>query len=263
MLSVFHDRWVKTGSPGSRVQFESDRGDRYLLLDGKRAFHVGFGCQTCSFLFERLAGANGPAQIEATAEALRAGVNSLDDEVVRVVGLGMPEGEYAVILGESSVEEISPGAENDYFLREQIALWGEDTFWCLPHDPRVPYFRAGDRDIGDGGRLFNFIVPMFPLKWLRMFPESEQFEAIRTKSSGTAVSIAVLDVRSPADWHGKKPDPIEHWCLTHYLLDGHHKLDEASRTGKPLKLLSFVSCSKGVSEKVDIERALSEMRVGH
>ena len=171
----------------------------------------------------------------------------------------MPEGEYAVILGEASVEEVSPGAERDYFVREQIALFGEDTFWCLPHDPRVPYFRAGDRDIGDGRMLFNFIVPMFPLKWLRMYPESEQLEAIRTKSSGTAVAIAVLDVRSPADWPGEKPDPVEHWCLTHYLLDGHHKLDAASMTKEPLKLLSFVACSQGVSEKNDIERVLSLM----
>lgn len=259
MLSIFDSRRVKTGSPGSRVQFELDRGDRFLLLDGRRAYHVGFGCQTCSFLFERLSGANGPAQIEATAEALRNGVGSLDDEVVRVVGLGLPEGEYAAVLAEASVEEITPGAANDYFVREQIALWGEDTFWCLPHDPRVPYFRAGDRDIGDGRRLFNFIVPMFPLKWLRLSPESEQSEAIRTKSSGTAVSIAVLDVRSPADWPGQKPDPVEHWCLTHYLLDGHHKLDAASRTQQPLKLLSFIACSKGVSEEADVQRTLAIM----
>jgi hypothetical protein len=259
MVTAFESRWIETGSPTSRVQFESESGNRYLLLDGRRAYHVGFGCQTCSFLFERLAGANGPAQIEATAEALRIGVASLDDEVVRVVGFGMPEGEYAVILGEASVEEVNPGAEKDYFVREQIALWGEDAFWCLPHDPRVPYFRAGDRDIGEGRRLFNFIVPMFPLKWLRMYPESEQLEAITTKSCGTAVSIAVLDVRGPADWHGQKPDPVEHWCLTHYLLDGHHKLDAASRTREPLKLLSFVACSQGVSEKNDIERVLSLM----
>jgi hypothetical protein len=259
MAAAFESRWIRTGRPTSRVQFESENGNRYLMLDGRRAYHVGFGCQTCSFLFERLAGANGPAQIEATAEALRNGVASLDDEVVRVVGLGMPEGDYAVVLGEASVEEVSPGADNDYFLREQIALWGEDAFWCLPHDPRVPYFRAGDRDIGEGRRLFNFIVPMFPLKWLRMYPESEQLEAIRTKSSGTAVSISVLDVRSPADWHGQKPDPVEHWCLTHYLLDGHHKLDAASRTRKPLKLLTFVACSQGVSEKNDVERVLGLM----
>jgi hypothetical protein len=262
MLIVHDSRWVKTGSPGSRVQFESERGDRYLLLDGKRAYHVGFGCQTCSFLFERLAGANGPAQIEATAEALRNGVSSLDDEVVRVVGRGLPEGEYAVILGQASVEDVTPGAANDYFVREQIALWGEDTFWCLPHDPRVPYFRAGDKDIGDGRKLFNFVVPMFPLKWLTMSPESEQLEAIKTKSSGTAVSIAILDVRGPADWHGHKPDPVEHWCLTHYLLDGHHKLHAASRSGKPLRLLSFVACSQYASEKADIERVISVMVEG-
>ena len=73
--------WRQVVSPNSRLSFESDRGDRYLCLDGKRACHVGFGCQTCSFLFERLSGANQAVEIEATAEALRKGVNSLNDEV--------------------------------------------------------------------------------------------------------------------------------------------------------------------------------------
>lgn len=142
------------------------------------------------------------------------------------------------ILGESSVEEVTPGAENDYFVRERIALWGEVIFWCLPRDPRMPYFRAGDQNMGDGRRLVNFVVPMFQMKWLTLFSESEHLEAIETKSSGTAVSIAILDVRGPADGRGNKRDPVEHWCLTHCILDGHHKLHAASRSGEPLRLLA-------------------------
>lgn len=80
-------------------------------------------------------------------------------------------------------------------------------------------------------------------------------EALRSKTSGTAVSIAVLDVKSPADWSGdQEPDPVEHWCLTHYLLDGHHKLHAASESGKPLNLLSFVALSQGVSDREQIEK---------
>jgi hypothetical protein len=261
MLSITEHRWLKTGNPASRLQFEVDRGDRYLLLDGKRAYHLGFGgCQTCSFLFERLAGANQTLQIEATAEALREGVDSLNDDVVGLIAAGLPEGEYTVILAEAPVTQVLPGGTNDYFMTEQIALWGEDNFWCLPHDPRVPYFRAGDRNIGDGKRLFNFVVPMFPTKWLTMTTVSEYVENLRTKASGTAVSVAVLDIRSPAIWEEeRKPDPVEHWCLTHYLLDGHHKLNAAAEAGKPLRLLSFIAASQGVSTREEIESAVELM----
>lgn len=235
--------------------------DRYLCVDGKRAYHLGFACQTCSLLFERLSGANQAIQIEATADALREGIASLNDEVVRVIGSGIPEGDYCAILAECRITMIKPGEANDYFVKEQIALWGEHTFWCLPHDPRVPYFRAGDRDMGESKRFFNFIAPMFPTQWLKMTTLAEYKRAFETKTSGTALALAILDVRGPADWKGEEPpDPVEHWCLTHYLIDGHHKLNAASETGKALRLLSFISASLGVSEHKDIERAVELLR---
>jgi len=230
-------------------------------VDEKRAYHLGFSCQTCSFLFERLSGANQAIQIGASAEALSTGITSLDDEIVRIIGGGIPEGQYCAILEESPVTMVKPGEKNDYFAREQIALWGEDTFWCLPHDPGVPYFRAGDRDMGESKRLFNFIAPMFPTRWLNMTTLTAYKTALETKASGTAVALAILNVRGPADWSAEQPpDPVEHWCLTHYLLDGHHKLNAASEMGKPLRLLSFISAAWGISERADIERAVDLMR---
>ncbi len=259
MLKVTESRWSKTGSASSRLQFEIDRGDRHLLLDGKRAYHLGYGgCQTCAVLFERLDGANKTLQIEVTAEALRQGVTSLDDEVVSRVGMGLPEGEYALILAETLVEPVAPGAKNDYFMKEQIALWGEDTFWCLPHDPRVPYFRAGDIDVAPGKKLFNCVVPMIPLKWLSRGTVSNYKEALESKKSGTAVSIAILDIKSPeCDDESRNPDPSEHWIFTHYLLDGHHKLKAAAEAEKPLRLLSFVALSAGVSDGTDVEKVIA------
>jgi hypothetical protein len=111
------------------------------------------------------------------------------------------------------------------------------NFWCLPYDPRISYYRAGDQDLGQGRRLFNFIVPMFPTKWLTMTTVDKYMEVLRTKASETAISIAVLEVRSSHDWpRDRNPEVGEHWCLTHYLLDGHHKLHAAAETGKPLSV---------------------------
>ena len=263
MLSISQSKWMQIGSPTSRVQFEIEDRDRFLRIDGRRAYHLGYGgCQTCSFLFERLSGANQAVQIEETAEALRTGLNSLDEDVVQVIGRGLPENVYCTILAESPLTRVQPGDENDYFMKEQIALWGLDTFWCLPHDPRVPYFRAGDLDLGDSKHFFNFVAPMMPTEWLKMSAIEEYKEALRTKASGTAVAVAVLDVRGPAVYTSDPiPVPDEHWCLTHYLLDGHHKLNAASETGKPLRLLSFISASLGVCTRADIEIVVGLMQL--
>ena len=268
MLRVREHKWLKTGSPNSRLKFESDIGPvgiglRYLVLDGKRAYNLGINCQTCSFFFERMSGAIHSVEIQETADALRHGVNSLNEKVVGTVGQGLPEGEYLTLLAETLVELIRPGGSGDYFVKEQVALWGEDTFWCLPDNPRVPYYRAGECDLGQKRRLFNFVVPMFPTKWLTMTTVSEYAEALRTKAPGTAVSIAVLDVKGPADWDDdREPDPVEHWCLIHYLLDGHHKLHAASESGKPFRLLSFVALSQGVSTRAQIEEVVRVLSSG-
>lgn len=137
MLRIREAKWLQTGNPNSRLKFESDIGPvgiglRFLALDGKRAYNIGINCQTCSFFFERLSGANHLPEIQDTADALRLGVSSLDEDVVVTVGMGLPEGEYLVLLSEASVKLIRPGEDDDYFVKEQVALWGEDTFGvCL------------------------------------------------------------------------------------------------------------------------------------
>lgn len=265
MFRVLATEKATTGSTESRLTFEADRGtvgigNRYLAVDGKRFYAMGMDCQTCSTLFQRLPDANKSVEINETAQALRHSLQSLGDEAVGRVGLGLPLGDYIKVLAETSLQLVRPGEANDYFVREEVDLWGEDTFWCLPHDPRTPYYRTGDQDLGDGRKLFNFVVPMYPTKWLTMTSVSEYMEAQETKGTGTAIAIAVLDIKGPADWLGSQtPDPVEHWSLTHYLIDGHHKLHAAHTTGMPLRLLTFVALSHGVSTVEQVEEALRHL----
>ena len=166
-MRILESLLISTGSPSSRLKFEAERGSvgigaRYLLIDGKRVYNLGSNCQTCSLLFERLPAAIRSVEIEETADTLSKGVRSLSDPILKTIGAGIPEGDYMALLGETTTRLVYPKGEGDYFCEDQIALWGEDKFWCLPHDPRVPYFRAGEMDIGESRKLFNFIVPMYP-----------------------------------------------------------------------------------------------------
>ena len=265
MFRVLAAEKVNTGSIKSRLSFEADRGaagigNRYLAVDGKRVYALGIDCQTCSTLFQRLPAANKSIEINETAQALRHSLQSLDDEVVARLGFGLPSGDYIRILAESSLQLLCPGDAEDYFVREEVDLWGEDTFWCLPHDPRTPYYRAGDTDLGDGRRIFNILVPIYPTKWLTFKTLSEYRDQMDANGTGTAVAISILDVKGPSTWVGEQdPDPVEHWCFTHYLLDGHHKLHAAYTTGKPLRLLTFVALSQGVSTVEEVEEALGHL----
>jgi hypothetical protein len=94
-MRTFDAQPISTGSSDSRLRFEAERGpvgvgNRYLLIDGERAYNLGIDCQTCELLFQRLPGANQSVEIEKTAEALRKGVGSLADPIVEVLGAGLP-----------------------------------------------------------------------------------------------------------------------------------------------------------------------------
>src|SRR5260370_6038648 len=144
MLRIFSRAVIKTGKAESRIGFAIEGGDRYLNLDGKRAYHLGNICQTCEFLFERLGGANASVKIESAIEALRVGIGAISDPVVEEIGMGLPSDDYIACLSDAQLQLVRRGEHDDYFLKEQIELWGIDGFWDLPHDPRVPYYRAGE-----------------------------------------------------------------------------------------------------------------------
>lgn len=227
--------------------------DRYLLLRGKRAYHVGNRCDTCAFFFERLDGANEKVSPSEIGELLRSGIETLDGELLRLVGRAVPKGEYRAMLLDLTPALIRPGEPEDYFVKEQVELWGIDSFWNLPHYPRTEYYRSDSLPLGDGRQLFEFVVPMMPSSWLDSATVMRYEERLTGGEHPTALALSALDVKQPADWEGAPP-VTEHWCLTHYVLDGHHKMLAASRVERPLRLLSMLATGEGVSSAEDIER---------
>jgi hypothetical protein len=168
----------------------------------------------------------------------------------------LPNDDYQVCLSEARLRLVIPGQPDDYFVKEQVALWGIDQFWNLPHDPRVPYYRAGEANLGNREKLFHFVIPMFPENWLDKKVVSEYVERFEAGEVPTAVSISLLDIKGPAVWHGEI-GPTEHWVFSHFLIDGHHKICAALQAGRPVRLLNFISCTRGISTRDEIEQAAS------
>lgn len=251
-------------TPGFVVAFEYDasRGgfpERYLTIGGNRAYDTGNTCETCAFLFERLAGANRSVSVRAIREELTAGLTGIDQRLLSEVELVLAPGDYTASLITVAPREVVPGGADDYFVHEQIDLWGVPAFWDLPHDPRIAYYRTQPQPMSESEMLYEFLVPMYPSGWLDAATEAGYRTRIAHGERPTALALSVLDVLQPANWKGN-PTVTKHWCLTHFLLDGHHKTHAASATGQPLTLLSLLANRDSAATGEEIARLFNAMR---
>jgi hypothetical protein len=248
-------------SSESRIAFTTEGGgnwpawDRFITLDGKRAYRIGNICGTCGFFFERLEGANDKVSPTELTQRFRDGVTQLDEDILQTVATALPVGDYSTMLLKCVPKRIVPAEPGDYFRDEQVALWGVDSFWGLPHYTKTEYYRTEPMRMTNARGLFEFIVPMFPKSFLHADTVSSFKSAILGGATPTALAISVLDVKQPADWDGD-PEINAHWCLSHYLLDGHHKTLAASELGLPISILSFLAVDKGVSTRAEIAEAV-------
>jgi hypothetical protein len=248
----------------SRIGFETEGGgnwkvwDRFITLDGKKAYHIGNICETCSFFFERLPGANDKISPTQLSSRFRGGLTEIDDDMLSTATAALPAGKYNVLLLQCVPRLVLPSTKGDYFAEEQVALWGVDGFWGLPHYTKTEYYRADLVKMGNGRGLFEFVVPMFPHNYLNAQTVGEYKAALMEGVVPTALAVSVLDVKQPANWDGE-PEITKHWCLSHYLLDGHHKVFAACELGKPISILSFIAAEKGISNPKQISEAIQAL----
>ena len=150
------------------------------------------------------------------------GTPSLDDGVIETFAELLPSGEYIPLLLQVEPRLVRPPEDRDYFTREQVETWGVEAFWGLPVYPHTPYYRTFETAVDGEAHLYEFIVPMVPPSWNDAARVRAFAERLKSSSQPTAVAVSTLDVCAPAVEQG--PDWYWHWALTHFLLDGHHKL---------------------------------------
>lgn len=229
--------------------------DRYITIDGQEAFHVGNVCGTCAFFFQRLGGdwTNASLSPRDLQDQLSAGVGDLTAEHAALLSELLPVGDYDLRLLSTAPRLVAPGDRDDYFCREQPELWGTDGVSQSPHDPGMKYYRGLDRSLGSGAHLYEFLVPMFPETRLDAQRVASFEAAIREGSRPTAMAISLLDIKGPAMWD-ESPAITSHWCLTHYIIDGHHKVFAAHRANRPIGLISMLAVQQGISSPDDHRR---------
>jgi len=195
-----------------------------------------------------------PIALGDTASRLAAGLDAIDADVVATFSEVVPEGRYLPLLLEVSPRLVRPvSGPEDYFAEEQVVTWGLSGFWGLPENPQTPYYRTFDTRVDDDAHLHEFVVPMVPPSWndrLRV----AAFRELLAAPDGplpTAVALTTLDVCGPAvaagraDWH-------VHWGLTHFLLDGHHKLEAAASVDGTVRLLSLLTLNDSLATEEEL-----------
>lgn len=168
----------------------------------------------------------------------------------------LPEGVYLPLLLSIEPQMRLPAAPGDYFAEEQVATWGLDSFWGLPEHPRTAYYRTFETPVTEKAHLYEFVVPMLPPAWNNKTTVAEHAARLSESSSPTAVAVSTLDVCAPAV-DTRSNDYYEHWGLTHFLLDGHHKLQAAAETRRPLRLLSLLSIDASLASQEQLDRVPS------
>jgi hypothetical protein len=257
---------------GARLGFslptrQTPDGERFnsrkLLLDGDEAFDLSFWTGTCSFLFERLSGANQTLSLDALQDRLNDGLDGLAADVLTAFGSLLPSGHFLPMLFALEPHLVVPGDERDYFTHEQLETWRIDPFWGLRHSPRTPYYRSFETSVPGGtapagssgdGHLFEFVVPMVPPNWNDAGRVSDYKQRLAHSARPTAVALSLLDICQPAVLEGEESGYYAHWCVTHFLLDGHHKLQAASEERRAVRLLSIVSIDHSLATLTDIQR---------
>lgn len=244
-------------SDAARVSFGMTGGgswaewDRHLLVDGKQAYHIGNICGTCAFFFEKGPHASrtfsGELSAPAISDRLRIATDLLEPSFLKRLGSILESGEYEVLHRRVDPVLTSPGADQDYFSNESIELFGVDGYYGVPHSTRTPYYRCPDLPISPSQRLFEFLVPLHQPGTLDPDRVAEYETLLNDGNTPTALSVSVLDVKAPVTVE-RPTDLVEHWCLAHYVLDGHHKIQAAAQLNAPIGLLSFLSVGASIAD---------------
>ena len=245
---------------GARLRFGEEAkepgtwaGRRLMWLDDQPAFELSYWCGTCAFVFKRLEGATSKVSFADAQRRLGDGGDGLDESIIAMFGSVLPVGQYLPLLLRIVPRLISPPSVDDYFAEDLPRIWNnDDGSWTTREYPQTPYYRTCETVADDGGLFYEFVVPMVPPRWNDRSTVEDYQDRLSVSAAPTAVAVSILDVRHPELDEDAGPDPF--WGLTHFLLDGHNKMEAAATTNRPLQLLSLMSINASLANPEHIAR---------
>lgn len=249
------------------IRFAASGPERCLTIRGRRVVKMWAGCDTCAISFERVPSV-GIGAFEV-AERLRAGSGVDDRDLLETASRLLPTDKYHVTELHGRPVTTRPGDGTDYFKTESFGTFGPDAgssdsaYWVarkvtLPPDAMVPtprglvtdedaaFLPIARRDDWVGPRpaarkwFVHLIVPLHPIDELDRARIDQYRSDIASGSRPVALAVSMLDIRAP-EFVRNEDMYAEHWTLSSFVLDGHHKIQAAAELGAPIRVLVFAT----------------------
>jgi hypothetical protein len=228
--------------------------NRFLAIDEDEVWDLGFPCGSCTILFRRVVAEAPPVPPSEISRRLNSGIHQLDDDLVRAVSKILPIGEYLVTLLRMDPRLVGPGDADDYFTHEFKSTRLHE------HDPETPYYRGRTTKLpvqAGFGNWTLFVELAVPLSPVEATHESVVAEWQSKLEEGASPSVLAVTIPEWVSEHyniepGTQPDT--HVVLTHFILDGHHKMMAAARNGTSLSVMAFINLESTPGEQWPAER---------
>ena len=236
--------------------------DRFISVNGENIYHIGNICGTCIFFFEKLKDKDKIINPRIEIDKLNNGLTSIDSSVIENLKRIIPSGNYELNLRTINPRYVYKGKNDDYFVHEQVKLWG--VAWGNDGDlflPMTDYYRGKNEIFGQDKEYFDFYIPLTSLDLLDSKRVNFYKNEILSGKKPTAVSLSVLDIKEPSTYPDEDtfPEITQHWCIANYLIDGHHKIKAAAELNAEITLLAFFATDKGVSTEEEIKELLKRL----
>lgn len=237
----------------SRVGFSADSSDRRfsraITLDGRPAYHLGAGCWSSQFVFTRVPAAESYSTV---GDGDRIGGGQLTPSYLQARSADLPDGEYLAMELAESPRLVVAGGPGDYFREEMPRSFDLPSGYEIGTD----YYRGRTFTFDDAGKkklLAEFIVPLSDRASLDP-AIVRSYERDARGAHDAAAALSLLEIHGPAWWgKGFTPEYYEHWCLAHFLLDGHHRTLAAARARHRLRLIALLSMTESTATRSELE----------
>lgn len=246
------------------IGFDNQGGDgwekwhRYITINGQRIYEIGNICGTCEIYFKKLKELNPEIDESEISILLNNGIVNIEDSTLKKIMKLMPSGDYSC-----SLTRIKPtsNSKNDYFSNEQRKTWGSENFSGPINNPNTNYYRGNDFQVKNKELFIELIIPTQSSK---IDEQRVEYYIEKLKKGGniTCLSLTVLDIKAPAMWEDEiEPKYDTHWCLSNYLVDGHHKVEASRRSEIPITMLSLINENESIIDNgKQVNELLTKMK---
>lgn len=223
--------------------------DEYLTIAGKKSYQIGVACAECSFSFERIdedsISKNTVINMlsQEIKEQLDTGIEKIDQHILDDIKAIVPNGKYQVVLTSVLPKLVVPQQQSDYFVEELAEL--DYNAAQNPYNTKTNYFRLNTAALPNED-FFEFLIPIKSLDSLDKQRVKQHEELLVKGNRPTAVALSKITYGEPPHrLVNENALIINHIVLSHYLIDGLHKVYASAKTQKPIALLFFVPQDHG------------------